>query len=336
MDNIISNDLHDGVTKTTVAIYGDMHFLAKHYGGHNDYPSESLAMYKEVVDIVEKREADYAVCCGDLELGRIGSLEYRLKLESLFNRVNKITDNKHYCVKGNHDSASYGMTEYEYYEQKGMFHHEDAFDVGRVHFSLIDYSKDFSNERNNKINIQMGDNDVNIVVDHNYLKFKDTKLPNFGTALEIDDVENLYGADIIICGHIHKIMTFGGRITKDGVSREVSVTYPGCPTRPSYSSELDTKGRVLIFDIFSDGRVNYDVEEFDLPSIEESFNLIKYEEAAEKKEEKENRLDITDIVKTLNEHERVVGNPEDIIMGLVEVPEIYRNKAVELLHIANK
>ena len=53
----------------------------------------------------------------------------------------------------------------------------------------------------------------------------------------------------------------------------------------------------------------------------------------EKKEEKRNRVDISDIVNRLNTHDGVVGNPEDIIMSMTGVADKYKLKAIELLKL---
>ena len=68
-----------------------------------------------------------------------------------------------------------------------------------------------------------------------------------------------------------------------------------------------------------------------MPPIEETFNVEAKAIEKERKEEKRNRVDISDVVKRLDEHERNVGNPEDIIMALADVPEKYKRKAIDLL-----
>ena len=96
---------------------------------------------------------------------------------------------------------------------------------------------------------------------------------------------------------------------------------------------MDDKGQIIVINVENTGDVSFEIEEFDLPAIEESFSSEKINERDEKKEAKENRVDISDIVKDLNEHDRSVGNPEDIINGL-NVDEKYKNKAIELLKTA--
>ena len=53
-----------------------------------------------------------------------------------------------------------------------------------------------------------------------------------------------------------------------------------------------------------------------------------------KKVEKAERVDISDVVKQLDSHDRNVGNPEDIIRGMKDVDDKYKNKAIDLLKTA--
>ena len=39
-------------------------------------------------------------------------------------------------------------------------------------------------------------------------KFSSVGLSNFGKAIELDHLENWFGTDLLICGHVHKIMDF--------------------------------------------------------------------------------------------------------------------------------
>ena len=68
-------------------------------------------------------------------------------------------------------------------------------------------------------------------------------------------------------------------------------------------------------------------------ALDESFNL---EAKAREDEQSKSLVDISDIVKRLDEHERNIGNPEDLIMSLEDIDIRYRKKAVELLQEALK
>ena len=92
----------------------------------------------------------------------------------------------------------------------------------------------------------------------------------------------------------------------------------------------------MVITVFDDGKVDFEMETIQLWDIEDSFNLAAKEAENTKKEEKSARVDISDVVKQLDAHDRNVGNPEDIIAGLEDIEEKYKNKAIELLHEAGE
>ncbi len=315
-----------GLSKDVVIIYGDIHLSSKDYGAHKDYAKESLEYFTKLTELAENLGATYIIGAGDLTFSKFHNLEYRKAVEKLLERQYKLTNGNRYEVKGNHDTATNGMTEYEFYEQKGLIKHVERLDVQNVHFTLCDYGK----IETIGINAVDSQNDINVLVAHEYLKFKDTKLPNFGTATEIDTMQKLYDIDYIVCGHIHKTMGFKGNIIKNNRAKEVFVYYPGCMSRPSYSDTLETVGSVVVMTI-EDGRLIYDKSDIPLWKIEDSFVMDEIQDREEKKTEKENRVDISDVVRQLDERDNDFGNPEDRIMGMQGIDERYKLKAIQLL-----
>ena len=57
-------------------------------------------------------------------------------------------------------------------------------------------------------------------------------------------------------------------------------------------------------------------------------------EEKKKKEEKINRVDISDVVKQLDSHDRNIGSVDQIIESMTDVPEKYKDKAISLLGMA--
>ena len=180
--------------------------------------------------------------------------------------------------------------------------------------------------------IDNDDNHFNIILAHDFFKFSTSQVANYGKAIELDNFTQWFGVDYIALGHVHKIMKFKGHIFKDGLAREVVVDYLGCMTRPSYrDGHMDENGQVLIFTVYDDGSLDVDTEIIPLWSLDESFNLEVKQKQQQKKEEKAARVDISDVVKQLDAHDRSVGNPEDIINTMTDVDEKYKAKAIELL-----
>ena len=314
-----------------ILVYGDIHLCSKNYGAHNNYAEESLDCFRKITKAVEETEATHLIGLGDLTYGRFNTLEYREAVESEMLKQFRFVRGKRYELKGNDDSASYGMTEYEYYIKKGLINRSENLDIGEnVKLTMVDYGKHLSTIPN----IGEEGKSINVILAHDYFKFNDTYMNPMGKYILLDNFEKWFGADYIICGHIHTQHSFDGVITKNigGVARghRAHVQYLGALTRPSYrEGHIDTVGNLALLTVKDTGELEYTILNVELPSIEESFNIAIKE--AEKRAKQEKRLDISDIINQLNSHERHVGNPEDIILNMKDIPEKYKNKAIELL-----
>lgn len=315
-----------------VLIYEDPHLSSKNYGNHKDYKEESLDNFKNVTKVAEEINADYIICGGDLTYSNFHKLEYRERVDNELARQSKITNGNVYIVEGNHDRSTGGMTECEYYTKKGVLKQTDYIDIGKLHISMM------KNGDVGQFKPNIVEGDINVLIAHDYLKFKDTQLPNFGTAVDLDKMSDFYGLNYIICGHIHKTMVFKGGIEKNGRIKETIVHYPGCPVRPSFQGEdTDTEGQYIILEIDDEDETcqsfKYDIYKFDLPPVEEVFNIEIITERKEKKEIKESRVDISEVLSELSKHRMNIGNPEDII-STMDVDDKYKDKAIRLLNEA--
>lgn len=315
----------------TIGIYGDMHLNSKNYGAHRNYAKESLEYFHNITEAVRKNNITTLIGTGDFTFGRFHSLEYRSAIERELQEQYSLTNGNRYELKGNHDIAGYGMTERDYYVSKGLLKPSQNISIGNLNITMVDY-----NEYENVVpNIVDNESVVNLIVAHDYFKFNSTKLPNFGTPIELDHFEKWFGVDYIALGHIHKDMEFDGYMAKGDMVHHVYVNYLGCMMRPAYKEgAMDEKGKMLVIKVFDDGKLDIENIYLDLWSIEDSFNIEAKQKEAAKKAEKENRVDITDIVKQLDSHERNVGSPEEIIKGLEDIDDKYKNKAIDLLKMA--
>lgn len=314
-----------------IGIYGDMHLSSKNYGAHKDYPNESLEYFHDITEIVEKENITHLIGTGDFTFGRFHTNEYRLAVENELQKQFELTNGNRYELRGNHDEAGYGMTERDFYVTKGLMKPSTNLSIGNLNLTMVDYGK-----YNDTIpNIVDDANKINILIAHDYFKFKNTQMPNFGKYIELDNFEKWFGLDYLVCGHIHKDMEFDGNIIKNGMSHQVHVNYLGCMMRPAYrDGMMDEKGKMLIITLFDDGMMDIDTEYIQLWSLEDSFNLAQKEKQEQKKEEKAARVDISDIVKQLDTHDRNVGNPEEIIQSMQGIDDKYKNKAIDLLKSA--
>lgn len=314
----------------TIGVYGDIHLRDKAYGAHTDYPTESLEYFTKITGVTEKRKLTHLIGLGDFSYGRFQDLRYRLKIEEELTKQYNLVKGNRYELKGNHDITS-GMSERDFYIAKGLLKPSTNLEIGNLNITMVDYDK------HNEVETNIIDDEthINFILAHDFFKFKDTAVANFGAAIELDNFEKWFGADYLVCGHVHKIMGFKGSIIKDNLAHELYVHYLGCMTRPSYrEGYMDEKGQMLILTLYDDGQLEYDIEDIELWDIEKSFNLAEKEKQKQKKEEKAARVDISDIVKQLDSHKREVGNPEDIIKNMTDIDERYKSKAIELLHKA--
>lgn len=311
-----------------IGIYGDIHLCSKNYGAHRDYAKESLEYFGKITEITRKRNLTHLIGCGDFSYGRFHTLEYRLAVEKELEEQYRITGGNRWELEGNHDTDGKGLLERGYYIQKGLIKPSENFSIGCLNITMVDYGK----TETANVNIIDAENNYNVLIAHDYYKFDKVVLPNFGKAILLDTLDRWYGLDILVCGHVHKIMDFSGYITKNGMAKECQVSYLGCMTRPSYREGfLDDIGRVMIITVYDDNTINIEYEQVALWKIEDSFNLEVKAVEKEKKQEKQDRVDISDVVQQLDAHDRTVGNPEDIIASLEGVDERYKNKAIELL-----
>lgn len=307
---------------------GDDHFSSKNYGAHRNYPKETLHYMAKITEEIQKRSVTHHIGLGDFSFGRFHTLEYRLEVEKQLAYRHNILGGNEYSLKGNHDSATYGLTEYEYYVKRGIIKPAENLDFGKLKISMVDFGK-----HNSAKILEPDPNAFNVVFAHDYFKFNSTRLPDYGDAIYLDEFEPWAGIDYLVCGHIHKFHAFSGNICVDKTKKSTGVTYLNCMARPSYIADsMDTEGHMLMFTVYDDGEVEIEQIEIPLLPISESFNLEAREEEAKRKEDR--KLDISDIVQNLNSHVRTIGSPEETIMSMVDIDMEYRQAAIRLLREA--
>ena len=315
-----------------ILIYGDLHLSSKNYGAHRDYPKESLHYFKVITQKAKEYGATHLIGTGDFTYGRFNSLEYRESVDRELVEQYKLVKGNRYEIKGNHDEASYGMTEYDYYINKGIIKGATNIKIGKVNISMVNYGE---HETTDILDASKED-EINVVIAHDFFKFKDTRLADYGNAIYLDEFEKWFGVDYLICGHVHNHEMFEGLVVKDGKGHRMVVTYVGCLARPAYrAGHMDETGHLVLLTIEENGDMQYDLLDIPLWDLKDSFNMELKESELERKEEKKQRVDLSDIVNELNNHKRSVGNPEDIIQALEGVDDKYKKKAIQLLKSAN-
>ena len=309
-----------------IGIYGDLHLFSENYGGHRDYSKESLIYLRRITELTSELGLTHLIGLGDFSFGNFRKLTYRKAVEAELAKQFDYVKGNRWELFGNHDFLPKDISERDYYIGKGLLKPSENITVGKMHITMVDNGK----VESTPVNIEEGA--VNIILAHDYFKFNGINLPNYGDAYILDELENWYGADYLICGHIHKCMSFSGSIIKDDKAHKMIVDYPGCAMRPAFiKGHMDDKVHLVVFTEYSDGRVEVSTSEIELLPLSESFNLEKIEKKYQYEEEKAQSVDISDMVYNLDTHERVVGTPEVIINNMQGIPDVWKNKAISLL-----
>ena len=310
-----------------ILIVGDNHLSSSNRSNHTDYARESLDCLKEIQSITESEHIDYYVDLGDISYGKF-ELSYRAEVEKVYEDRFKSTNGNIISARGNHDISNKNISEWEYYtKHRKIINNCEClhsvsegyryFDTLNIRWHIIDFGHE-------DVKLEIGDGMYNIVCAHNFFKFSDTNIANYGTAIELDYKEDWFGIDLLIVGHIHKNTMIKGTMKKDGKSKEVMVYYPGSIVRTDFIKDLPECGTVVMVTA-RDGE-EPEITLLDVPWIpqDEAFqigDIIK-----EKK-----KINIDDVVAKLNDTERNVGDPEVAVRNLTGFKQEYKDKALELL-----
>lgn len=319
------------LNKGKCLIYGDSHLSSSNYGGHIDYASESLENFRRINVVAKEEDCGVVIGAGDLAQHRFNKLEYKLAIEDELDERNEITDHNYFEVKGNHDSMTSGMSEWEFYHKKGYLRNEPYVDVGCARIHMVNYG-----EEDRELDI--AEDKFNIVVGHNYFKYKSTVFPNYGKAIELDYKESWAKVDLIVAGHIHDILECTGKIG----DKEIPVIYLGCPNQLSYKKDgMDEVGMFIILDCTGTEPqiVKY---EFDLRPISERFvgkldendayilDENGYAISSDFEVKDGPRLDVSDVIEEIANSDITLGDPEKIIDVLSGFSSEARELAKEL------
>ena len=309
-----------------VLVVGDLHMSWKDYGMHLNYPKETMDMFDNIANIVETGGFTHCILTGDLAFGRFVKLEYRKRFDELCEKINKATGNNLYSLKGNHDEAGYGMTEYEYYVSNGVIKPSQNLTLGKCKITMIDYGKIGTVEVN-----KADANETGVVICHDMVEFNKNDAPEFMKPIIIGDMPKFFGTKLVVMGHIHNYYEKAGSIKDaDGVmSSNCALMCLGSPTRPQYTEPVDDKAHFLVIECTDEG-VGLQRMEIEQPPVEEIFNLEQKEIKEEKERIKEMRVDISNVIANLASYDNS-GMDMVTMIDNMQVDKRYSNKAKELL-----
>ena len=309
-----------------ILIDGDHHYGSKNHGGHRDYASESLYYGNEINKIIKEKEITHSIGTGDLTYGNFHTLDYRAKVDALLEERNRLVSGNFWIVKGNHDKSSSGTTEYEYYAAKGTFRTSEVLDIGigtpggGLHIEMKNYG--------DKSEFTRVEGAYNLIIGHGLYSMTNDGMPKYGEPnIQLDNFEPWAGVDMIIAGHIHSEHLVKGRIC----GKEIAVHYLPCLCRPAYiRAGMPETGTVDIISIYTDG-VEIEPYEVQLLPLDVSFDLEAIKRADEANAIRvEQKVDVADVAKRLEEHVRVINDPLSAIEHMEGIEPSVKQLAAEI------
>jgi DNA repair exonuclease SbcCD nuclease subunit len=309
-----------------ILVYGDIHLSTKNRAKHRSYPDESLYYFRFITEQAENLGVDCIIGLGDLSYGNFSNLKFREIFEELLDRQIAQTKGERYELRGNHDISNSGYSEYDFYVSRNKIRPGPSLIEGaRADVYTLGYGDAALYSAEGGRTLEFDRAKKNIVMFHDFLRFKDSRITGYGDGYIIEELPGLKNADWFIGGHIHDTLTD----TRPGGS---TLFYPGALARPTVKGGLPETGAILTIDTDSDDSV-VQIYEVSLLPVEESFDLQRVERVkAEQIRKTELKLvagELHDAVRGLAGSSRRTAL--DIIRDNVQISAEVRDKAIEYL-----
>jgi len=258
-----------------VLVYGDIHLGTRNRAKHRSYPDESLHYFEFITEQAEKLNVDAIVGLGDISYGNFNNLKFREIVEELLDRQMKQTKGQRYELRGNHDITGSGYSEYDFYTSRGKLKTATQLVGNEVVIDMLEYGDPAKYTAEGGMVINQNKNKRHIVLCHDFLRFRESKITGYGDAYIIEELAGFKGADWIICGHIHDMLSDRGMV-KGG--NDCVLFYPGSMPRPVTKGDVMEKAAILVID--TDVAEDYvSIYEVDLLPVEVSYDLQRVEKS---------------------------------------------------------
>ena len=250
----------------TVAFIGDLHFYDGVSKSHVDYYANCIDCMDRYTAELEANKPDYILLSGDIvglservtrtRLGLFALVKY-LKLWG------NMCNGNLYAISGNHDyTKGDSMSDFDFLASLGIIKTAKHLDVNGLRVHCIDYGKE-------QEPIEFADNKHNVAFMHANLQVDGlTTWFHADEGIQLAQLRNLKGVELVICGHIHNPSP---RMCSTSIEDEsISLLYLGCAARPK---RRDTWGAVHIayVDCLDNGDVNFRVNTMKLKPCDEIF-----------------------------------------------------------------
>lgn len=313
-----------------VLVFGDTHFSAIYTGSHIDYTDNCMKVMERILTLAEEANKEKGLAAviflGDVfgvKERNIHSTPLHMVLTSFFQRLNALSRNNVYSVRGNHDFGEH--PDFNLYERLGFIKNPDYidFNIGdetQLRFHIMNYGNE-----DKKIKLHP---EGNIVLAHNDFSIPGVTDWHGGQGIDATMMYNLKGIDALISGHIHnpskQAETFS---IGDGSGDLINFFYPGCPTRVS---ERYDDCFYCVFD-FEDGLVEFSAEPFGLWPASEEFHekgTVDENEGIDPVDQMQHER-LEEILEMLRTNQVFGGEITDQIKNIPGVPDRVKEKALE-------
>lgn len=289
-----------------ILVIGDLHFSDVFTGKHKNYLENCMWVLGAITRKIEDMHPSAVVLGGDL----IGWSETNIKNREILSFLCRELKNWNnicpvYSVRGNHDIKGY--PDFLFLAELGLiitsekcggyfdYYGYEGQEVAECRFHIVDYG-----EENRHLDLAEGETS-NIVFGHNNYTINGvTTWYSDHDGIELGNMQNFAGVDMVISGHIHNPSPeIYDTQMPDGT--RCMLFYTGCPTRPIKDKNMyESCWFVKIGYNESTKQTDIDTEEFKLlPSSEifyddETFVNEKTEEEISEEVRKENLKEILD------------------------------------------
>lgn len=270
----------DGV-KYRALVLGDFHISDKPSKRHKDYWGNCLAFLEQVTVSLVERKITHLFLTSDL-IGRTNEKNFKERENLLYfiqvlQKWNDLTNGNVYALEGNHDVGSH-LTDYQFIVSLGILKRAEQVDVGGIRFHLLDFGR-----HDRAIELREGFHNVAIMHTHLQVEGQTDWFFRSGDAVELSDLHNLKGVDMVIGGHIHDPSP---RIVSTSIDdKPISLFYPGCGPRPIFKANDYHQCFGVFYETDEDNNVDLDQVIYELdPHIwakvidtEEDLDLLESE-----------------------------------------------------------
>lgn len=303
----------DGTSGRKVLCIGDLHISDVFNGRHKDYLSNCFKILREISEKAEQENPACIVFMGDL----IGWSETNIKSREVLTMVIRVLIKLNkicpvFSVRGNHDIK--GFPDFNLLCTLGLIKDSVATDgyfsysangVEQCRFHIVDYGKESEP-------LELSDVASDIVLGHNNYTVQGlTNWYQSKGGIELGQIENYNGVEVVISGHIHNPSPqLLSTTMPDG--NICQLFYVGCPTRPiAEESKYNTCWYAEFGYDSGIDQTQFYIEPMNLESYEDIFiddDTVLTEDNADENAEKLRKEALTETLSAIMDYEIVTGD----------------------------